>query len=88
MASIGHQLTRSGSRLWPRSSEGYPRLRAFRAMVALPAWAALRGPDLSTLVAAPDRPGTANVICDIVDLDGRVLVVEPRRAGARVVPAS
>ena len=27
-------------------------------------------PDLSTLVVAPDRPHTANVICDIVDLDG------------------
>ncbi|MGZ4766344.1 MAG: glutamine synthetase, partial [Ilumatobacteraceae bacterium] len=35
-------------------------------------------PDLSTLVAAPDRPGTANVICDIVDLDGNTLPVCPR----------
>jgi glutamine synthetase len=35
-------------------------------------------PDLSTLVAAPDRPGTANVICDIVDLDGNSIPVCPR----------
>ena len=35
-------------------------------------------PDLSTLVAAPDRPGTANVICDIVDLDGNSVPVCPR----------
>ena len=35
-------------------------------------------PDLSTLVAAPDRPGTANVICDIVDLDGNPVPVCPR----------
>jgi glutamine synthetase len=35
-------------------------------------------PDLSTLVAAPDRPGTANVICDIVDLDGNAVPVCPR----------
>jgi glutamine synthetase len=27
-------------------------------------------PDLSTMVAAPDRPGTANVLCDTVGLDG------------------
>jgi glutamine synthetase len=35
-------------------------------------------PDLSTLVAAPDRPGTANVICDIVDLEGQPIPVCPR----------
>ena len=35
-------------------------------------------PDLSTLVAAPDRPGTANVICDIVDLEGNSVPVCPR----------
>ncbi|MEO7371359.1 MAG: glutamine synthetase family protein [Ilumatobacteraceae bacterium] len=35
-------------------------------------------PDLSTLVAAPDRAGTANVICDIVDLDGNSVPVCPR----------
>ena len=35
-------------------------------------------PDLSTLVAAPDRPGTANVICDIVDLEGNPIPVCPR----------
>jgi glutamine synthetase len=35
-------------------------------------------PDLSTLVAAPDRPGTANVICDIVDLEGDPIPVCPR----------
>jgi glutamine synthetase len=35
-------------------------------------------PDLSTLVAAPDRPGTANVLCDIVDLDGNSIPVCPR----------
>ena len=35
-------------------------------------------PDLSTLVAAPDRPGTANVICDIVDLEGTPIPVCPR----------
>ncbi|HZX56900.1 MAG TPA: hypothetical protein VFE86_19595, partial [Ilumatobacteraceae bacterium] len=35
-------------------------------------------PDLSTLVAAPDRPGTANVICDIVDLEGKPVPVCPR----------
>ena len=35
-------------------------------------------PDLSTLVAAPDRPGTANVICDIVDLEGNPVPVCPR----------
>jgi glutamine synthetase len=27
-------------------------------------------PDLTTLVAAPDRPGTANVLCDFVDGNG------------------
>jgi glutamine synthetase len=35
-------------------------------------------PDLATLVAAPDRQGTANVICDTVDLDGNSLPVCPR----------
>ena len=35
-------------------------------------------PDLSTLVVAPDRPSTANVICDMVDLDGNSLPVCPR----------
>jgi glutamine synthetase len=35
-------------------------------------------PDLSTLVAAPDRPRTANVICDIVDLQGTTVPVCPR----------
>jgi glutamine synthetase len=35
-------------------------------------------PDLSTLVVAPDRPHTANVLCDIVDLDGRPIPVCPR----------
>ena len=35
-------------------------------------------PDLSTLVEAPGRPGTAAVLCDIVDLDGTPLPVCPR----------
>lgn len=35
-------------------------------------------PDLSTLVDAPGRPGTANVLCDIVDLDGNPVPVCPR----------
>jgi glutamine synthetase len=35
-------------------------------------------PDLTTLVAAPDRPGTANVLCDIVDLDGNSIPACPR----------
>lgn len=35
-------------------------------------------PDLTTLVAAPDRLGTANVLCDIVDLGGNAVPVCPR----------
>jgi glutamine synthetase len=42
-------------------------------------------PDLSTLVAAPDRPGVANVICDIVDLDGNAVPVCPRSRLRNVV---
>ncbi|HEY0518572.1 MAG TPA: glutamine synthetase family protein [Ilumatobacteraceae bacterium] len=42
-------------------------------------------PDLSTMVLAQDRPGTANVICDIVDLDGNTVPVCPRSKLREVV---
>mgnify|MGYP003326466787 FL=1 len=42
-------------------------------------------PDLSTLVVAPDRPRTANVICDTVSTDGTPLPVCPRSTLRRVV---
>ena len=42
-------------------------------------------PDLSTLVAAPDRPGTANVIVDHVDIEGNPLPVCSRSLLARMV---
>ena len=42
-------------------------------------------PDLSTLVVAPDRPRTANVICDTVDLEGAPLPVCPRGLLRQVV---
>jgi glutamine synthetase len=35
-------------------------------------------PDLATLVAAPDRPATANVICDLVDEQGGAVPSSPR----------
>ena len=42
-------------------------------------------PDLSTLVAPSDRPGTANVIVDHVDIDGNPLPVCSRGLLARMV---
>jgi glutamine synthetase len=42
-------------------------------------------PDLATLVVAPDRPGTANVLCDTVDLEGEPLPVCPRSTLKQVV---
>lgn len=42
-------------------------------------------PDLSTLVAATDRPGTANVIVDHVDIEGNPLPVCSRSLLARMV---
>ena len=42
-------------------------------------------PDLSTLVAPADRPGTANVIVDHVDIDGTPLPVCSRGLLARMV---
>lgn len=44
-------------------------------------------PDLDTLVVAPDRPHTANVLCDTVDLEGNALPVCPRTLLRRVVDA-
>ncbi len=35
-------------------------------------------PDLNTLVVSPDRPNTAQVLCNTVDLDGNALPVCPR----------
>ena len=42
-------------------------------------------PDLDTLVAAPDRPHTANVICDFIDAAGVSIPSCPRGVLARVV---
>lgn len=42
-------------------------------------------PDLDTLAMVPDRPGTAAVMCDIVDLDGREIPACPRSLLRRVV---
>ena len=42
-------------------------------------------PDLATLVVAPDRPRTANVLCDTVDLAGNSLPVCPRTLLKRLV---
>ena len=42
-------------------------------------------PDLGTLVAAPDRARTANVICDFVDADGTAIPSCPRGALTRVL---
>jgi glutamine synthetase len=44
-------------------------------------------PDLATLVAATDRPGTANVIVDHVDIDGNPLPVCSRGLLTRMVAA-
>jgi glutamine synthetase len=42
-------------------------------------------PDLATLVASADRPGTANVIVDHVDIEGNALPVCSRSLLARIV---
>ena len=42
-------------------------------------------PDLTTLVVAPDRPRTANVICDFVDADGNAIPSCPRSVLKRVL---
>ena len=42
-------------------------------------------PDLATLVVAPDRPRTANVICDFVDASGTAIPSCPRGVLKRVL---